>query len=160
MKKNNLSERDLLNELYNLANYLNKPKIKGRTNLSSQKIDELLDTMGDDILTDILGMNDGFYNIKPSINDSLIVNTQLISDLDFLFQNRKYIPIYQQILNYSINDEDSYNDIIDIFNVDYVDLSDLIQVDSTFDNINQLELFSEEDMKKAQEIKNYCKGGK
>lgn len=160
MKKNNLSEKDLLNALYILANYLNKPEIKGRTNLSSQKIDELLDTMGDDILTDILGTNEGFYDIKPSINDSLIVNTQLISDLDFLFQNRKYIPIYQQILDYVINDEDTYNDIIDIFTVDSVDLSDLIQVDSTFDNVNQLELFSEEDMKKAQEIKNYCKGGK
>ena len=160
MKKNNLSERDLLNALYNLANYLNKPEIKGRTNLSSQKVNELLDTMGDDILTDILGTNEGFYDIKPSINDSLIVNTQLISDLNFLFQNRKYIPIYQQILDYAIDDEDSYNDIIDIFTVDSVDLSDLIQVDSTFDNINQLELFSEEDMKKAQEIKNYCKGGK
>ena len=160
MKKNNLSEKDLLNALYTLANYLNKPEIKGRTNLSSQKIDELLDTMGDDILTDILGTNEGFYDIKPSINDSLIVNTQLISDLDFLFQNRKYIPIYQQILDYVINDEDTYNDIIDIFTVDSVDLSDLIQVDSTFDNVNQLELFSEEDMKKAQEIKNYCKGGK
>lgn len=63
------------------------------------------------------------------------------------------------MLDYVINDEDEWPDIIDIFNASYTDLSDLIHVDSTFDNVNQLELFSEEDMKKAKEIKNHCKGG-
>lgn len=159
MKKNNLSERDLLNALYALASHRDKPKVEGRTKLSDQQVDKLLDDIKMyNILTDILGMTEGSYHIKE-LNDGLIVDTQLISDLNFLFQNRKYEPIYQQILDYVINDEDEWPDIIDIFNASYTDLSDLIHVDSTFDNVNQLELFSEEDMKKAKEIKNHCKGG-
>ena len=159
MKKNNLSERDLLNALYALASHRDKPKVEGRTKLSDQQVDKLLDDIKMyNVLTDILGMTEGAYHIKE-LNDGLIVDTQLISDLNFLFQNRKYEPIYQQILDYVINDEDEWPDIIDIFNASYTDLSDLIHVDSTFDNVNQLELFSEEDMKKAKEIKNHCKGG-
>lgn len=159
MKKNNLSERDLLNALYALASHHDKPKVEGRTKLSDQQVDKLLDDIKMyNVLTDILGMTEGAYHIKE-LNDGLIVDTQLISDLNFLFQNRKYEPIYQQILDYVINDEDEWPDIIDIFNASYTDLSDLIHVYSTFDNVNQLELFSEEDMKKAKEIKNHCKGG-
>lgn len=159
MKKNNLSERDLLNALYALASHRDKPKVEGRTKLSDQQVDKLLDDIKMyNVLTDILGMTEGAYHIKE-LNDGLIVDTQLISDLNFLFQNRKYEPIYQQILDYVINDEDEWPDIIDIFNASYTDLSDLIHVYSTFDNVNQLELFSEEDMKKAKEIKNHCKGG-
>lgn len=159
MKKNNLSERDLLNALYMLASHRDKPKVEGRTKLSDQQVDKLLDDIEMyNISTDILGMTEGAYHIKE-LNDGLIVDTQLISDLNFLFQNRKYEPIYRQMLDYVINDEDEWPDIIDIFNASYTDLSDLIHVDSTFDNVNQLELFSEEDMKKAKEIKNHCKGG-
>ena len=159
MKKNNLSERDLLNALYALASHRDKPKVEGRTKLSDQQVDKLLDDIKMyNVLTDILGMTEGAYHIKE-LNDGLIVDTQLISDLNFLFQNRKYEPIYQEILDYVINDEDEWPDIIDIFNASYTDLSDLIHVYSTFDNVNQLELFSEEDMKKAKEIKNHCKGG-
>lgn len=163
MKKNNLSERDLLNALYALASYLNKPEIKGRTTLSSQQINEIQSKLNTEMIpSDILGMTGGVYRIKESTNDSLIVDTQLISDIDFLLQNKKYEPIYQQLLDYAMNDKyinEYYEDIVDIFNVDHTDFSDLIHVYSTFDNVNQLELFSEEDMKKAKEIKNHCKGG-
>lgn len=163
MKKNNLSERDLLNALYVLASYLNKPEIKGRTTLSSQQINEIQSKLNAEMISsDILGMTGGYYRIKESTNDSLIVDTQLISDIDFLLQNKKYEPIYQQLLDYAMNDKyinEYYEDIVDIFNVDHEDFSDLIHVYSTFDNVNQLELFSEEDMKKAKEIKNHCKGG-
>lgn len=163
MKKNNLSERDLLNALYALASYLNKPEIKGRTTLSSQQINEIQSKLNTEMISsDILGMTGGYYRIKESTNDSLIVDTQLMSDIDFLLQNKKYEPIYQQLLDYAMNDKyinEYYEDIVDIFNVDHEDFSDLIHVYSTFDNVNQLELFSEEDMKKAKEIKNHCKGG-
>ena len=163
MKKNNLSERDLLNALYMLASYLNKPEIKGRTTLSSQQINEIQSKLNTEMISsDILGMTGGYYRIKESTNDSLIVDTQLMSDIDFLLQNKKYEPIYQQLLDYAMNEKyinEYYEDIVDIFNVDHEDFSDLIHVYSTFDNVNQLELFSEEDMKKAKEIKNHCKGG-
>lgn len=163
MKKNNLSERDLLNALYVLASYLNRPEIKGRTTLSSQQINEIQSKLNTEMISsDILGMTGGYYHIKESTNDSLIVDTQLMSDIDFLLQNKKYEPIYQQLLDYAMNDKyinEYYEDIVDIFNVDHEDFSDLIHVYSTFDNVNQLELFSEEDMKKAKEIKNHCKGG-
>ena len=159
MQDNNLSEKDLLNALYALTSHLDKPVVTGRTKLSSKQIDELLNKMDtEDITSDILGLTGGAYDIKESENDSLIVDSQLISDLNFLFQNKKYMPIYGQLLDY-IEDDYDYNDIVDIFNIGQVDLSGVIQVDSTFDNINQLELFSEEDMKKAKEIKNHCKGG-
>ena len=163
MKKNNLSERDLLNALYVLASYLNKPEMKGRTTLSSQQINEIQSKLNTEMISsDILGMTGGYYRIKESTNDSLIVDTQLMSDIDFLLQNKKYEPIYQQLLDYAMNDKyinEYYEDIVDIFNMDHIDFSDLIHVYSTFDNVNQLELFSEEDMKKAKEIKNHCKGG-
>lgn len=161
MKINNLSETDLLNALYLLASHLDKPMVTGRTKLSDQQVDKLLDDMKNgNILTDVLDMTGGIYRIHES-NDGLIVDTQLMLDLDFLLQNKKYEPIYQQLLNYMMNDkymDEYYGDVVDIFNIDHEDLSGLIQVDSTFDNVNQLELFSEEDFKEAKEIKNRCKG--
>jgi len=84
MKDNNLSETDLLNALYLLASHLDKPEVKGRTKLSDQQVDKLLDDMKNgNILTDVLYMTGGIYRIHES-NDGLIVDTQLMSDLDFL----------------------------------------------------------------------------
>lgn len=161
MKDNNLSETDLLNALYMLASHLDKPEVTGRTKLSDQQVDKLLDDMkNSNILTDILNMNGGIYRIHES-NDGLIIDTQLMSDLDFLLQNKKYEPIYRQLLNYMMNDkymDEYYGDIVDIFNIDHEDLSGLIQVDSTFDNVNQLELFSDKDFEEGIKIKNNCKG--
>lgn len=161
MKDNNLSETDLLNALYMLASHLDKPEVTGRTKLSDQQVDKLLDDMkNSNILTDILNMNGGIYRIHES-NDGLIVDTQLMSDLDFLLQNKKYEPIYRQLLNYMMNDkymDEYYEDIVDIFNIDHEDLSGLIQVDSTFDNVNQLELFSDKDFEQGRKNKENCKG--
>lgn len=161
MKADNLSEKDLLNALYLLASHLDKPEVKGRTKLSEQQIDRLLNNLENGgILTDVLDMTGGIYNIQET-NDGLIVDTQLISDLDFLLQNKKYEHIYQELLDYvrSYKYIDGvYNDIVDIFNIDNIDLSGLIQVDSTFDNINQLELFSDEDFEQGRKNKENCKG--
>lgn len=161
MKDNNLSETDLLNALYMLASHLDKPEVTGRTKLSDQQVDKLLDDMkNSNILTDILNMDGGIYRIHES-NDGLIIDTQLMSDLDFLLQNKKYEPIYRQLLNYMMNDkymDEYYGDIVDIFNIDHEDLSGLIQVDSTFDNVNQLELFSDKDFEQGRKNKENCKG--
>ena len=161
MKANNLSEKDLLNALYLLASHLDKPEVKGRTKISEQQIDRLLNNLQNGgILTDVLDMTGGIYNIQET-NDGLIVDTQLISDLDFLLQNKKYERIYQELLDYirSYKYIDGvYNDIVDIFNIDNIDLSGLIQVDSTFDNINQLELFSDKDFEQGRKNKENCKG--
>lgn len=161
MKANNLSEKDLLNALYLLASHLDKPEVKGRTKLSEQQIDKLLDSLQNDgILTDVLDMTGGIYNIQET-NNGLIVDTQLMSDLDFLLQNKKYERIYQELLDYirSYKYIDGvYNDIVDIFNIDNIDLSGLIQVDSTFDNVNQLELFSDKDFEEGKKNKENCKG--
>lgn len=161
MEANNLSEKDLLNALYLLASHRDKPKAKGRTKLSEQQIDKLLDSLQNDgILTDVLDMTGGIYNIQET-NNGLIVDTQLMSDLDFLLQNKKYERIYQELLDYirSYKYIDGvYNDIVDIFNIDNIDLSGLIQVDSTFDNVNQLELFSDKDFEQGRKNKENCKG--
>lgn len=161
MKANNLSEKDLLNALYLLASHLDKPEVKVRTKLSEQQIDKLLDSLQNDgILTDVLDMTGGIYNIQET-NNGLIVDTQLMSDLDFLLQNKKYERIYQELLDYirSYKYIDGvYNDIVDIFNIDNIDLSGLIQVDSTFDNVNQLELFSDKDFEEGKKNKENCKG--
>lgn len=161
MKINNLSETDLLNALYMLASHLDKPEVTGRTKLSDQQVDKLLDDMkNSNILTDILNMDGGIYRIHES-NDGLIIDTKLMSDLDFLLQNKKYEPIYRQLLNYMMNDkymDEYYGDIVDIFNIDHEDLSGLIQVDSTFDNVNQLELFSDKDFEQGRKNKENCKG--
>lgn len=161
MEANNLSEKDLLNALYLLASHRDKPEVKGRTKLSEQQIDKLLDSLQNDgILTDVLDMTGGVYNIQET-NNGLIVDTQLMSDLDFLLQNKKYERIYQELLDYirSYKYIDGvYNDIVDIFNIDNIDLSGLIQVDSTFDNVNQLELFSDKDFEEGKKNKENCKG--
>lgn len=161
MKADNLSEKDLLNALYLLANHLDKPEVKGRTKLSEQQIDKLLDSLeNNDIHTDVLDMTGGIYNIQET-NDGLIVDTQLMSDLDFLLQNKKYEHIYQELLDYirSYKYIDGvYSDIVDVFNIDNIDLSGLIQVDSTFDNVNQLELFSDKDFEQGRKNKENCKG--
>lgn len=151
MKDNNLSETDLLNALYMLASYRDKPKVKGRTKLSDQQIDKLLD----DILTDVFDTDGGIYHIQESDND-LIVDTQLMSDLDFLLQNKRYEKIYGELLDYIMGDR--YYDILDIFNINHKDLSGLIQVNSTFDNVNQLELFSDKDFEQGRKNKENCKG--
>lgn len=158
MQKHNLSGKDLLNALYILSSYIDKSiGIEKRITLSSKQIDDILDEMDvKNVESDILGETGGIYGIQQLDDDSLIADETLIQDLNFLFQNNKYAPIYDALLNQT--DEDN-NDIIDILNVDHADLSSLIHIDSTFDNTNQLELFSEEDMKKAKEIKNHCKGG-
>lgn len=161
MEANNLSEKDLLNALYLLSSHLDKPEVKGRTKLSEQQIDSFLDSLENGgILTDVLDMTGGIYNIQET-NDGLIVDTQLMSDLDFLLQNKKYEPIYRQLLNYMMNEkymDEYYGDIVDIFNIDHEDLSGLIQVDSTFDNVNQLELFSDKDFEQGRKNKENCKG--
>lgn len=160
MKDNNLSERDLLNALYALASYLDVPEVDGRTTISYKQADKLSDDMkARGINTDVLGMTDGIYHIKESANDSLKVDNQLKLDLDFLSQNSRYVPIYQELSYYMRDEDDAYEDIMDIFNIGSIDLLDVMQVTSTFDNINQLELFSDEDMKEAKEMKKYCKGG-
>ena len=152
MKDNNLSETDLLNALYMLASYRDKPKVKGRTKLSDQQIDKFIDN---NILTDAFDADGGIYHTQESDN-GLIVDTQLISDLDFLLQNKKYEKIYIELLDYIMGDK--YYDILDIFNIDHEDLSGLIQVDSTFDNVNQLELFSDKDFEQGRKNKENCKG--
>ena len=152
MKDNNLSKTDLLNALYMLASYRDKPKVKGRTKLSDQQIDKFIDN---NILTDAFDADGGIYHIQESDN-GLIVDTQLMSDLDFLLQNKKYEKIYIELLDYIMGDK--YYDILDIFNIDHEDLSDLIQVNSTFDNVNQLELFSDKDFEQGRKNKENCKG--
>ena len=59
MKDNNLSETDLLNALYMLASYRDKPKVKGRTKLSDQQIHKLIDNT----LTDVFDADGGIYHI-------------------------------------------------------------------------------------------------
>ena len=158
MKINNLSETDLLNALYLLASHRDKPKAKGRTKLSDQQIDKLLDDMeNNDIHTDVFDTLDEAYHIT-GFDDGIIVDSQLMSDLEFLFQNKKYMPIYKQILEYAQYNGKIVNDIIDMFNIDNIDLSYLIQVDSTFDNVNQLELFSDKDFEQGRKNKENCKG--
>lgn len=152
MKDNNLSETDLLNALYMLASYRDKPKVKGRTKLSDQQIDKFIDN---NILTDAFDADGGIYHTQESDN-GLIVDTQLMSDLDFLLQNKKYEKIYIELLDYIMGDR--YYDILDIFNIDHKDLSGLIQVNSTFDNVNQLELFSDKDFEQGRKNKENCKG--
>lgn len=158
MKINNLSETDLLNALYLLASHRDKPKAKGRTKLSDQQIDKLLDDMeNNDIHTDIFDTLEETYHIT-GFDGGIIVDSQLMSNIEFLFQNKKYMPIYEQILEYAAYNGKIATDIIDMFNIDNIDLSYLIQVDSTFDNVNQLELFSDKDFEQGRKNKENCKG--
>lgn len=158
MKINNLSETDLLNALYLLASHRDKPKAKGHTELSDQQIDKLLDDMeNNDIHTDVFDALSQAYHMT-GFDGGIIVDSQLMSDIEFLFQNKKYMPIYEQILEYAAYDGKIVTDIIDMFNIDNIGLSYLIQVDSTFDNVNQLELFSDKDFEQGRKNKENCKG--
>lgn len=168
MKENNLSERDLLNALYALAQQIEHSKdMPGGTVLTDDELSDIqdkLDNLG--IVTDAFeegysGYYHRYHNYAFDENNDqkyngLLIDDGLLSDYNFILNHKQYLAIYKAISENIYLDEDPFL-IMD--SRIKTDLSNLIQVDSTFDNINQLELFSEEDMKKAKEIKNHCKGG-
>ena len=48
-----------------LASHLDKPEVTGRTKLSDQQVDKLLDDMkNSNVLTDVLNMTGGIYRIN------------------------------------------------------------------------------------------------
>ena len=168
MKDNNLSERDLLNALYVLAQQLEHSKdMPGGTVLTDDQLSDIQDNLDNlDIATDAFaerysGYHHRYYNHAFDENndqkyESLLIDNGLLSDYNFILNHKQYLAIYKAIPKDIYFDEDPFL-IMD--SRIKTDLSNLIQVNSTFDNVNQLELFSDEDMKKAKEIKNHCKGG-
>lgn len=153
MKQYDLSERDLLNALYALSYfYEQNQNTTGSVKITNQQLKDLtsklqkaLNDTGNYLFADCI---DNLYNMKYTVSN------KYLNMLNFLINNQRYLPIYD-----FINDWQNQ----DIFDVKHtpseIDLSDVMNIDSTFDNTNQLELFSEEDMKRAKEIKNHCKGG-
>lgn len=153
MKDNNLSERDLLNALYALSYfYEQNQNMLGSTKITNQQLKDLtsklqkaLNDTENYIFADCI---DNLYSMKYTVSN------KYLNMLNFLINNQRYLPIYD-----FINDWQN-QDIFDIKHApSEIDLSNVININSTFDNINQLELFSDEDMKEAKEMKEYCKGG-
>lgn len=153
MKDNNLSERDLLNALYALSYfYEQNQNIFGSIKITNQqfkdltsKLQKALNDTGNYFFADQI---DSLYSMKYTVSN------KYLNMLNFLINNQHYLPIYDFINNWQ------NQDIFDTKRIpSEIDLSDVINIDSTFDNINQLELFSDEDMKEAKEMKKYCKGG-
>ena len=163
MKDNNLSERDLLNALYALAEHnTDTANIKGTIIMSQEEVDNLIkelkavdETAGEIIEKyfdgSYLGYGDEIYN-----KIGVVVDKKFLSDYNFMMDHKQYLNIYRTLAEYIHGIYDEFQLTLE---TDKYDLSDLMSVDSTFDNINQLELFSDEDMKEAKEMKKYCKGG-
>lgn len=163
MKDNNLSERDLLNALYALAEHnTDAANIKGTIIMSQEEVDNLIkelkavnETAGEIMEKyfdgSYLGYGDEIYN-----KTGVVVDKKFLSDYNFMMNHKQYLNMYRTLAEYIHGIYDEFQLTLE---TDKYDLSDLMSVDSTFDNINQLELFSDEDMKEAKEMKKYCKGG-
>ena len=148
-----ITGQDLLNGLYILSKYLDNQKdgyissIELRKN-EYESLKREIENAGIDseILDDFIETSDNYtYHIAG----------KEYNFVKFLLQNKKYINVYNALANQ--NGYDIFGLIDEVYNHDF---SDAIKIDSTFDNTNQLELFSEDDMEEAKKIKNYCKGGK
>ncbi len=163
MKDNNLSERDLLNALYALTKHNNDAaNIKGTIIMSQEEVENLIkelkavnETAGEIMEHYFDGGYLGYgYEIYNKIG--VVVDKKFLSDYNFMMNHKQYLNMYRTLAEYIHGLYDEFQLTLE---TDKYDLSDLMSVDSTFDNINQLELFSDEDMKEAKEMKKYCKGG-
>ena len=159
-----VSGKEVLNLLYKTSKFmdeLEKPENTGITIVSedyfygdfAKKVKRLTGWTPFDIENNF-SVQEGVKEKTMEIPNHLIKTLNFIESLTY-----KQRDILDKICDDSIFNIDLY------FNDEQIDLSDKITITDTIEDTRQTDFLkelgmSDEDMKKAQEIKNHCKGGK
>ena len=160
----NVSGKEILNLLYKTSKFmdeLEKPENAGITIVHedyyfgdfAKKVKRLTGWTVFDIENNF-AIQEGVKEKTMEIPNHLIKTLNFIESLTY-----KQRDILDKIYDDSILNIDLY------FNDDQIDLSDKITITDTIEDTRQTDFLkelgmSDEDMKKAEEIKNHCKGGK
>ena len=154
--------KDVLNVLYKTSKFLTKNiDAAGAVVMSesmfygdfAKKLKRLTgETVNDALSEDVFGVH------KDESSDTFTVPQRLMNTLSFL-ESLKYDQ-REMLMDYIC-----HNGVYDLIGDEKIDVSDEVHVTDTVEDNRQLDLFkelgvSENDMKKAEEVKNHCKGGK
>lgn len=163
MVENNITPRDLMNGLYALAVHFDE---RGNTTGYSR----LTDKQERDIIANLMNKLDideqsatnimyNFYPIDELDGNVTLISNQFLSDYTFLMQHPQYIKVYGVVALNDLGNSTNPFEVLAEGRDNPFDLTDTLHITSTFEDTRQLELFSDEDMKEAKEMKKYCKGG-
>lgn len=158
-----MDEKDILNLLYKTSKFMDEIYKLGNTGITIVSEDyfygdfaKKVKRLTGEIISDI----ENNYEIQEGEKEKTMeIPNPLIKILDFMESlNYKQREALDRIFEYPIYD---LNPAV----ISSIDLSDKITITDTVEDTRQTDFLkelgmSDEDMKKAQEIKNYCKGGK
>lgn len=158
-----MNEKDVLNLLYKISKFLDEMQKLGNTGITIVSEDyfygdfaKKVKHLTGEIISDI----ENNYDIQEGEKEKTMeIPNPLIKILGFIESlNYKQREALDRIFEYPIYD---LNPAV----IGPIDLSDKITITDTVEDTRQTDFLkelgmSDEDMKKAQEIKNHCKGGK
>lgn len=158
-----MDEKDVLNLLYKTSKFLDEMQKLGNTGITIVSEDyfygdfaKKVKRLTGEIISDI----ENNYDIQEGEKEKTIeIPNPLIKILDFIESlNYKQREALDRIFEYPIYD---LNPAV----ISSIDLSDKITITDTVEDTRQTDFLkelgmSDEDIRKAQEIKNHCKGGK
>ena len=159
----NMDEKDILNLLYKTSKFMDEMQKLGDTGITIVSEDyfygdfaKKVKSLTGEIISDI----ENNYDIQEGEKEKTMeIPNILIKILDFIESlNYKQREALDRIFEYPIYD-------LDPSVIGSIDLSDIITITDTVEDTRQTDFLkelgmSDEDIKKAQEIKNHCKGGK
>lgn len=158
-----MNEKDVLNLLYKTSKFLDEMQKLGNTGIKIVSEDyfygyfaKKVKRLTGEIISDIKNT----YDIQKGEKEKTMeIPNSLIKILDFIESlNYNQREVLDRIFDNPVYD-------LDPAVISSIDLSDKITVTDTIEDTRQTNFLkelgmSDEDMKKAQEIKNHCKGGK
>ena len=158
-----MDEKDILNLLYRTSKFMDEMQKLGNTGITIVSEDyfygdfaKKVKRLTGEIISDI----ENNYDIQEGEKEKTMeIPNPLIKILDFMESlNYKQREALDRIFEYPIYD---LNPAV----IGSIDLSDKIIITDTVEDTRQTDFLkelgmSDEDIKKAQEIKNHCKGGK
>lgn len=163
MVENNITPRDLMNGLYALAVHFDeKENATGYSRLTDKQEHDIIANLMNKLGIDEQSATDIMYNFYPvdELDGNVtLVSNEFLSDYTFLMQHPQYIKVYGAVVLNDLGNSTNPFEVLAEGRNSSFDLTDTLHITSTFEDTRQLELFSDEDMKKAKEIKNHCKGG-
>lgn len=158
-----MDEKDVLNLLYKTSKFMDEMEKLGNTGITIVSEDYFYGDFAKKVkrLTgEIISNIENNYDIQEGEKEKTMeIPNPLIKILGFMESlNYKQRGVLDRIFDYPIYD---LNPAV----IGPIDLSDKITITDTVEDIRQTDFLkelgmSDEDIKKAQEIKNHCKGGK
>ena len=159
----NMDEKDVLNLLYKTSKFMDEMEKLGNTGITIVSEDYFYGDFAKKVkrLTgEIISNIENNYDIQEGEKEKTMeIPNPLIKILGFMESlNYKQRGVLDRIFDYPIYD---LNPAV----IGPIDLSDKITITDTVEDTRQTDFLkelgmSDEDIKKAQEIKNHCKGGK